>query len=39
MKIKNSALLHILNSIKLFCVYLFVQRKAITYLITNDYGI
>ena len=28
MKIKNSALLHILNSIKLFYVYLFVPRKA-----------
>ena len=28
MKIKNFALLHILNSIKLFCVYLFVPRKA-----------
>lgn len=28
MKIKNLALLHILNSIKLFCVYLFVPRKA-----------
>lgn len=28
MQIKNSVLLHILNSIKLFCVYLFVLRKA-----------
>ena len=28
MKIKNSVLLHILNSIKLFCAYLFVPRKA-----------
>lgn len=28
MKIKNSALLHILNSIKQFRVYLFVPRKV-----------
>ena len=28
MKIKNSALLHILNSIKQICVNLFVPRKA-----------